>query len=53
MNLKIINKNILFEASGGVNKGNIKEYSKTGVDIVSLGMLTHSAKTLNISLEIK
>ena len=57
----IINKNsinndkkkILFEASGGINQENIKEYSKTGVDIISLGILTHSAKTLNISLEIK
>lgn len=57
----IINKNsrnndkkiILFEASGGINEENIKVYSKTGVDIISLGMLTHSAKTLNISLEIK
>ncbi|MCH8003454.1 MAG: carboxylating nicotinate-nucleotide diphosphorylase [Nanoarchaeota archaeon] len=47
------NKNILFEASGGINQENIKEYSKTGVDIISLGILTHSAKTLNISLEIK
>ena len=57
----LINKNsihndkkiILFEASGGINQENIKEYAKTGVDIISLGILTHSAKTLNISLEIK
>jgi len=56
----VINKNsinndkkiILFEASGDINRKNIKEYSKTGVDIMSLGILTHSAKTLNISLEI-
>ena len=57
----IINKNsinndkkiILFEASGGITPDNIWEYSKTRVDIVSLGFLTHSAKTLDISLEIK
>jgi len=47
------NKSILFEASGGINQENIKDYAKTGVDIISLGILTHSAKTLNISLEIK
>jgi len=47
------NKNILFEASGNINQNNIKEYSKTGVDIVSLGILTHSVNNLNISLEIK
>lgn len=44
---------ILFEASGGINENNIEEYSKTGVDIISLGFLTHSAKALNLSLEIK
>ena len=57
-NLENNNKNnaekiILFEASGGINEENIKEYSETGVDIISLGLLTHSAKTLNISLQIR
>jgi len=47
------NNKILFEASGGINRVNIKEYSKTGADIISLGILTHSAETLNISLEIE
>ena len=46
-------KIILVEASGGINKNNIEEYSKTGVDIISLGFLTHSAKALDLSLEIK
>jgi len=57
----IINKNsrnkdkkiILFEASGGIRKENIKEYAKTGVDIISLGILTHSVKVFDMSLEIK
>ncbi len=43
---------LLFEASGGINQENIGEYSKTGVDIISLGFLTHSAKALDMSLEI-
>ena len=49
-NLK--NKIILFGASGGINEKNIMEYSKTRVDVLSLGILTHSAKALDISLEI-
>jgi len=49
---KLKNK-ILFEASGGINEENIEEYSKTGVDIISLGFITHSPKVLNMSLEVK
>ena len=45
-------KIILFEASGGINEKNIAEYSKNGVDVISLGALTHSAKSLDLSLEI-
>jgi nicotinate-nucleotide pyrophosphorylase (carboxylating) len=48
-----IKNNILFEASGNINEKNIKEYSETGVDVVSLGMLTHSVKAFDMSLEIK
>lgn len=43
---------ILLEASGGVNPNNIKEFEKTGVDVASLGFLTHSPKALDISQEI-
>jgi nicotinate-nucleotide pyrophosphorylase (carboxylating) len=54
-NKKLMNnqKIVLFEASGGITPNNIEEYSKTGVDIVSLGFLTHSVKAFNISMEIK
>ncbi len=47
-----INPNIIIEASGGITEKNIHEYQKTGVDIISLGSLTHSAKSLDISLNI-
>jgi len=53
--IQILNKdytNIIFEASGGINEKNILEYAKTGVDIISLGYLTHSSKALDLSLEI-
>ena len=45
-------KRILIEASGGINAENIIEYASTGVDIVSLGEITGSPKTLDINLEI-
>lgn len=43
---------ILLEASGGIKTENIIEFASTGVDIVSLGEITDSPKTLDISLEI-
>jgi nicotinate-nucleotide pyrophosphorylase (carboxylating) len=43
---------VLLEASGKINPGNIREYAKTGVDVVSLGYMTHSARVLDMSLEL-
>lgn len=41
------------EASGGIRPDNIRDYAATGVDIVSLGWLTHSATALDIGLDIE
>lgn len=41
------------EASGNVNLENIREIAETGVDFISVGALTHSAKALDISMKIK
>ncbi|MBS7611540.1 carboxylating nicotinate-nucleotide diphosphorylase [Candidatus Bathyarchaeota archaeon] len=43
---------VLLEASGGINPSNVIEYASTGVHVISLGYLTHSAKALDMSLEI-
>lgn len=43
---------VLLEASGEITPQNIQEYAKTGIDVVSLGYLTHSAKVLDLSLEM-
>ncbi|MBC7105210.1 MAG: nicotinate-nucleotide diphosphorylase (carboxylating), partial [Firmicutes bacterium] len=43
----------LLEASGGINKENIQAVARTGVDIISVGALTHSARALDISMEIQ
>ena len=40
------------EASGGITLSNLREVAETGVDFVSLGALTHSAKGLDVSLEV-
>jgi nicotinate-nucleotide pyrophosphorylase (carboxylating) len=44
---------ILLEASGGINEDNFLEYALSEIDLISLGSLTHSAKGLDISLEIR
>lgn len=45
-------KNVKFEASGGVTLKNIRQVAGTGVDYVSVGALTHSARAINLSLEL-
>lgn len=42
----------LTEASGGINEETVSEIARTGVDIISVGSLTHSAPALDISLDI-
>ncbi|HHW43398.1 carboxylating nicotinate-nucleotide diphosphorylase [Desulfofundulus thermobenzoicus] len=42
----------LLEASGGINEQTIVEVARTGVDFISLGTLTHSARALDISLDV-
>lgn len=43
---------VLLEVSGGVTAENLMEYASTKVDIISMGELTHSARALDVSLEI-
>lgn len=42
----------LLEASGGITSENVLEFARTGVDVVSLGEITHSPRALNMSLEL-
>ena len=41
------------EASGGITLANVRQIAMTGVDIISIGALTHSYKSLDISLEVE
>lgn len=42
----------LLEASGGITDETLREIAETGVDIISMGALTHSVKAFDISLKI-
>jgi nicotinate-nucleotide pyrophosphorylase (carboxylating) len=41
------------EASGGMSLATVRAYAETGVDFVSVGALTHSARSLHVSLEVR
>lgn len=51
--VELVPPSIITEASGGITLENLAQYGDTGVDYISLGMLTHSAKALDISFNIK
>lgn len=51
--VKQINGRALVEASGGVQLPRIREIAETGVDIISVGALTHSVRALDLGLDIE
>lgn len=48
-----INKRALVEVSGGVKKEDLAKLADTGVDIISSGALTHSARSVDLSMRIQ
>ncbi len=51
--VKITGGRALIEASGSVDLENVRSVAETGVDIISTGAITHSAKALDLSLDIE
>jgi nicotinate-nucleotide pyrophosphorylase (carboxylating) len=49
--VKLVAGKLKVEASGGVNLTTVKAIAETGVDLISVGALTHSAKVLDIGLD--
>ena len=47
-----LREKILIEISGGVNISNIEDYASTLPDMISIGSLTHSSKSVDFSMEI-
>jgi nicotinate-nucleotide pyrophosphorylase (carboxylating) len=43
----------LIEASGGITLENVRQVAEAGVDLISVGAITHSAKALDLSLELE
>ncbi len=43
----------LTEASGGINLANVRDYAEAGVDLISIGALTHSAPAVDICFKVK
>jgi len=50
--VEIVDGKVPLEASGGISEDNIVEVAKTGIDFISVGALTHSAVSLDISFDI-
>lgn len=50
--LKLVNGRALTEASGGINESTIVPIAETGVDIISIGDITHSVSAVDISLDV-
>src|SRR6267378_554023 len=50
---KQLRDRVILEASGGIAKENIANYLKTGIDIISVGNITHSARSIDMSFELQ
>lgn len=51
--VKITNKRAYLEVSGGVNLTTVEDIAKTGIDGISVGALTHSVKSIDISIDLE
>jgi nicotinate-nucleotide pyrophosphorylase (carboxylating) len=49
---KKLRGHILVEVSGGITRDNLASYVNTGADVISIGSITHSAKAIDMSLEL-
>ena len=49
---KKLRSRLLIEVSGRITRENLSSYVKTGVDVISIGSITHSAKAIDMSLEL-
>ena len=51
--VELVNGKLVTEASGGITLATIRDYALAGVDYISVGALTHSVKSLDLSLKAK
>lgn len=50
--VQLVPESIRTEASGGIDLNNLAAYRHTGVDVISIGALTHSVHNLDISMNL-
>lgn len=51
--VRLVDGRALLEASGGITDDTLRAVAETGVDIISIGALTHSVKAMDISMKIR
>jgi nicotinate-nucleotide pyrophosphorylase (carboxylating) len=51
--VKKLDRRVPLEASGGIVLENVREFAETGVNFISVGALTHSARAVDLSLRIQ
>jgi len=51
--LELVNGRAVTEASGGIGEANVVEIAELGVDVISVGALTHSIEALDVSLDVQ
>ncbi len=51
--VSLIASRVKIEASGGITLANVRAVARAGVDVISVGALTHSPKALDVSLELE
>ena len=51
--MSIVDGRAVVEASGGINLETVRDVAETGVDLISIGSLTHSTSALDISLDLE
>jgi nicotinate-nucleotide pyrophosphorylase (carboxylating) len=44
---------VLLEASGGIDLTTVRSFAETGVDLIAVGALTHSAPAIDLALEVE
>ena len=51
--VNLIPGQVTIEASGGITLANVRAVAETGINLISIGALTHSSKALDISIELE
>ena len=51
--VELVDGRLIVEASGGVNLDTVGDIARTGVDVISVGALTHSVRSLDLGLDVQ